>query len=175
MTVEVNFGKVIQTLIAMGITAAIVYLWNIDGRVKVLEDNADITERVATLETAMLPVLTTWKAEELLKKELEKRGLTPTPEPPVYTGNDWVNSLGGSAYADEAYNYAPLPEEAAEGEGEPKEKDDTKSGAKSGKDGDKKAPPKKKESIKEIKERLYKEADEWANEQIQQQAPKRSK
>lgn len=73
MTVELSFGKVMQTLIVAGITAIVIYLWNIDSRVKVLEKQQSVVERVERLETAMLPVLATWKAEELFRKEMEGR------------------------------------------------------------------------------------------------------
>ena len=85
MTVEISFGKVVQALAVAGVTAIIVYLWTIDSRVTVLEKQQNVVERVERLEEAMLPVLATWKAEELLEQEMEEIMGEGSPFPvPVY-------------------------------------------------------------------------------------------
>lgn len=80
MTFEINFNKIIQGLLIAGITAIIIMLWNIDGRVRVLEKQQNIVERVERLENAMLPVLVSWKVEEELKKIEEELGDTEVEE-----------------------------------------------------------------------------------------------
>ena len=102
MTVELSFGKVTQGLIIAGITAIIIYLWNIDSRVQVLEKQQSVVERVSRLETAMLPVLATWRAEEIHKKEHKELRL------PRFTGTTGGDGLEENE-SDELEVIYPMP------------------------------------------------------------------
>lgn len=139
--VELNASNIIKGLIIAAVTAVVVLLWNIDSRVKVLEQGQDMVDRVERLETAMLPVLATWKAEEMLKKERERE--EDEWIPPRYEESYPDSAVGGDEPSEEIFTEEEGEEEEEEGGGIRRD-------------------------VLTRKEMIEKEAEDWAKEQLQQ-------
>lgn len=85
-----------RALITTAIIAVLGWGWRVEHRMTTIEAGQDLTQRVKSIEDALLPILVDWKVQKELAEKLGADSILPEPEKQKKAeirrkSEDWAN------------------------------------------------------------------------------------